>query len=83
MTIACASVLRRRMALAAGGVCAGLAVSLAVARSLAGVLFAVSPYDPLTLAGASLVVLAVAAGASVAPALRATRVDPIRCLRQE
>jgi len=78
-----AAVLRRGLALAAAGVFAGLAISLAVARSLAGLLFAVSPADPLTLAGASLLMLAVAAGASVAPALRATRIDPIRCLRQE
>jgi predicted permease len=78
-----ASVLRRGLLLASAGVCAGLVISLAVARSLAGLLFAVSPADPLTLAGASLLMLAVAAGACVAPALRATRIDPIRCLRQE
>src|ERR1035437_4313101 len=78
-----ALVLRRGLALAAAGVCAGLAISLAVARLIASLLFAVSPADPWTLAGASFLMLAVAAAASVAPALRATRIDPIRCLRQE
>ena len=78
-----ALVLRRGLSLAAVGACAGLGISLAAARLLNGLLFAVSPADPWTLAGASLLMLAVAAAASVAPALRATRTDPIRCLRQE
>ena len=78
-----ALVLRRGLALAAAGACAGLGISLAVARLIDGLLFAVSPADPWTLAGASFLMLAVAAAASVAPALRATRIDPIRCLRQE
>ena len=76
-------VLRRGLALAAAGACAGLGISLAVARLIDGLLFAVSPADPWTLAGTSLLMMAVAVAASVAPALRATRIDPIRCLRQE
>jgi hypothetical protein len=78
-----ALVLRRGLALGAVGACAGLGISLAAARLLDGLLFAVSPADPWTLAGAALLMLAVAAAASVAPAWRATRIDPIRCLRQE
>jgi putative ABC transport system permease protein len=78
-----ALVLRRGLALAAVGACAGLGISLAAARLLDGLLFAVSPADPWTLASASLLMLVVAAAASVGPALRATRTDPIRCLRQE
>jgi predicted permease len=78
-----ALVLRRGLALTAVGACAGLAISLAAARLLNGLLFAVSPADPWTLAGAWLLMLAVAAAASVAPAVRATHTDPIRCLRQE
>jgi putative ABC transport system permease protein len=78
-----ALVLRRGLALAAAGACAGLGISLAAARLLSGLLFKVSPADPWTLAGASMLMLAVAAAASVAPAWRATRTDPIRCLRQE
>jgi predicted permease len=78
-----ALVLRRGLSLAAVGACAGLGISLAAARLLNGLLFAVSPADPWTLAGAALLMLAVAAAASLAPALRATRADPIRCLRLE
>jgi putative ABC transport system permease protein len=76
-------VLGRGLALAAGGIGAGLLLSLATARFLRGLLFQLVPWDPLTLAGAALAMLAVAAAASFAPALRATRTDPIRCLRQE
>jgi putative ABC transport system permease protein len=46
-------------------------------------LFGVAPTDPLTLGIASALMLAVALAASVVPAFRATRTDPIRCLRQE
>ena len=76
-------VLGRGMLLAAAGIGAGLLLSLATARFLRGLLFHLAPWDPLTLAGAALAMLAVAAAASVAPAFRATRTDPIRCLRQE
>ncbi len=76
-------VLGRGMALGAAGIGAGLLLSLATARFLRGLLFQLAPWDPLTLAGAALAVLAVAAAASFAPALRATRADPIRSLRQE
>ncbi len=76
-------VLGRGLALAAGGIGVGLLLSLATARFLRGLLFQLAPWDPLTLAGAALAMLAVAAAASFAPALRATRTDPIRCLRQE
>jgi predicted permease len=76
-------VLRRGLGLAASGACAGLGISLASARLLNGLLFAVSPEDPWTLGGATLLMLAVAAAASAGPAWRATRTDPMRCLREE
>jgi hypothetical protein len=76
-------VLGRGLVLAATGIGAGLLLSLAMARLLRGLLFHLAPWDPLTLAGAAVAMLAVAAAASFAPALRATRTDPIRGLRQE
>lgn len=76
-------VLGRGLSLAAAGIGAGLLLSLAAARFLRGLLFHLAPTDPLTLAGAALALAAVAAAASFAPAFRATRTDPVRCLRQE
>ena len=76
-------VLGRGLWLAAGGIGAGLLLSLAAAQFLRGLLFRLAPGDPLTLAVSALAMLAVASAASFAPALRATRTDPIRCLRQE
>jgi ABC-type lipoprotein release transport system permease subunit len=43
----------------------------------------VSPIDPLALAGAPLVLAAVAAGACLLPAVRASRVDPAVSLRAD
>ena len=70
-------------ALAGLGTVIGLVVALAVSRVLASQLFEVEPTDPLTLAGAGALLLAVALGAAYIPALRASRVEPMRVLRNE
>lgn len=69
--------------LAVGGVALGLLGALAATRVLRSLLFGVSATDPVTLAGAALFLVAVAALASYAPARRAARVDPIEVLRGE
>jgi predicted permease len=61
----------------------GLIFAVAAGRTLAGVLYGVSSSDPLTLAGVILLVLLTGAAASLLPALRAARVDPMQVLRDE
>src|SRR5258708_24979290 len=69
------------LALAAGGVIIGLGSSLGVTRLLRGLLYDVSPTDPLTLLGSVAVLLGVALLASWLPARRAAGIDPRRVLR--
>ena len=76
-------VMRRGLLLALLGIAAGLGLSLAATPLLAPLLFRVSPADPVSITGAALFLIVVAVLASLIPALRATRVDPIVALRQE
>ncbi|HET9196073.1 MAG TPA: FtsX-like permease family protein, partial [Vicinamibacterales bacterium] len=62
---------------------AGLVLSLAATRALAGMLFGVTPSDPGTLTAVLALVLLVAALASLVPAARAALVEPMRILREE
>ena len=54
-----------------------------LARLIRSQLYGVEPTDPLTLAFAATLLLAIAAGAAWVPARRAARVDPLRALREE
>jgi predicted permease len=65
------------------GTVIGLAITLAVSRSLAGVLYGVEPLDLVTLMAAVLLLCLVACLASLIPVYRATRVDPLTALRFE
>jgi putative ABC transport system permease protein len=76
-------VVRHAVGDAALGVIAGLAGAALLTRSLAGVLFTVSPTDPVTLAGAAALLLVVAIAASWFPARRAAALDPAGALRGE
>jgi putative ABC transport system permease protein len=76
-------VMKQGLLLALLGIAAGLAISVAATKQLAPLLYRVSPTDPVSIAGAALFLIAVAVLASLLPALRATRVDPIVALRQE
>jgi putative ABC transport system permease protein len=74
---------RQGLALTAIGVGGGLVLFLLTARFLRGLLFGVAPNDPVTLAGASLLLLLIATLASWLPSRRAAQVDPARTLRSE
>jgi putative ABC transport system permease protein len=65
------------------GVAAGLLGSFAITRLLQSQLFEISPTDPLTLFGASLLLLLVSIAACTIPGRRASRIDPAIALRCE
>jgi predicted permease len=69
--------------LAAAGALLGLAGALAASKLLRSFLFHVSPFDPLVMALAPLLVFALALLASALPARRAASVDPLQALRGE
>jgi len=71
------------IALIATGVLIGVAGSLALGSLMRNLLFEVSPRDPSTLIAIALVLAVVGLVASVMPARRATRVDPLVALRSE
>ncbi|HTJ24289.1 MAG TPA: ABC transporter permease [Gemmatimonadaceae bacterium] len=74
---------RQGLVLGAVGVAIGLASALGVTRLLRGMLYDVSPTDPLTLASTCIALLAVALIASWLPARRAAGVDPAVALRSD
>ena len=77
------SVLRQGLTFTSFGLAAGLVAALVLTRFMKTLLFGVQAHDPPTLAGVAVLITAVATAASVVPALRATRVDPIVALRDE
>jgi predicted permease len=78
-----ALVVKQGTALAIIGLAIGLAVAPSATRSLQGMFFEVSPLDMQMFVSVSILMLAVAALATIVPARRATRVDPIVALRCE
>lgn len=71
------------VALAALGIAIGLAGSYALSRALGSMLYQVNPRDVRIFASAPVVLAIVAIAATLAPAFRATRVDPMSALRSE
>lgn len=76
-------VVRQGMALALIGVAIGLTASFGLARLIQGLLFNISPMDPWTFVSIPLLLAMVALSATLIPAWRATRVDPMVALRYE
>jgi len=65
------------------GCLAGVALALSFTRLLSGMLYGVSATDPTTLASVVIAVLLVSVLASLVPAIRAARLEPIEVLREE
>jgi putative ABC transport system permease protein len=78
-----ALVIRQAVLLVGAGIGIGVLAALGVSRILVSLLFGVTSYDPVTFAGVSGLMLAVALVACYIPARRATKVDPLAALRHE
>jgi len=65
------------------GAIVGLAASAVLTRSIATLLFAVTPLDPVTFATATALLAVTAAAATAGPAWRASRVDPVVTFRND
>lgn len=76
-------VLGESMAMAGIGALVGLAAALGATRLIASQLFGLEPRDPATMIGAAGLILAVALAATIVPARRASRIDPMDALRHE
>ncbi|HUJ32922.1 MAG TPA: ABC transporter permease [Candidatus Acidoferrum sp.] len=76
-------VLRQGMMPVVLGLAGGMVAAIVAGRLIASLLFGVTPYDPLTLVGVSVVLGSVALLACYLPARRAMRVDPLVALRHE
>jgi hypothetical protein len=73
----------RTLGLAALGLLVGVIISSGLARSVSGLLFGVTSGDPLTFLGAALVLMTIAVLAGYLPARRASKIDPMICLRAD
>jgi len=76
-------VMRQGVAITLIGIAIGLGGAFGLTRLIATQLFSVKATDPATFASVTAVLVAVAVAATLVPAMRATRVDPITALREE
>jgi putative ABC transport system permease protein len=76
-------VVRQGMTMVLGGLLAGIAGALLMAKLLANFLYGIKPTDPATFIGSFVILSAVALLACWIPAVRAARVDPVVALRSE
>jgi predicted lysophospholipase L1 biosynthesis ABC-type transport system permease subunit len=78
-----AQIMLQTLRLAAIGLGIGIVASWVLGRAMSGLLFGVTPNDPLTFGGMLAALTAVAALAGYVPARRASRVDPTTALRAD
>jgi putative ABC transport system permease protein len=71
------------MKMSLAGMVVGIAAALGITRVMASLFIGVSPTDPLTFVGITILFLVVALAAAWLPAFRASRLDPIEAIRDE
>ncbi|HWZ29579.1 MAG TPA: ABC transporter permease [Gemmatimonadales bacterium] len=76
-------VVRRAALLAGVGVTLGVGAALLLTRSMASLLFGVGASDPVSVAGAALLLLSVALAATAIPAVRAARTSPLEAIHSD
>jgi predicted permease len=76
-------ILREALILAGIGVAIGIPVALALVRVIRFIFYGIEPHDPITMIGAAVLMVAVAALAAWIPARRAAKIDPMEALRYE
>jgi len=76
-------ILQEALTLAVIGIAIGLPVALALVRLIRFIFYGIKPHDPLTMIGAAVLMVAVAALAAWIPARRAAKIDPMEALRYE
>jgi len=83
MSLVIGLVVRQGLTIALIGITVGIGLTLFVTRLLSKLLYGVAPHDPFVFGAVALTLIAVGAVASLVPARRATRVDPLVALRTE
>lgn len=78
-----AQVVRHGASVTGIGVALGLAGALALARVMEALVFGIPTRDPVTFVVVPIVLGAIAAAATILPARRAARVDPMQALRED
>jgi ABC-type antimicrobial peptide transport system permease subunit len=76
-------VLRQALSPTLAGLAIGIGAALLATRALSTLLFEIAPSDPVTFVSVASGLLTIAACASLVPAMRAMRVDPVSVLRVE
>jgi predicted permease len=76
-------ILFQAILLATIGVAIAMPVTLVLSRTMRSIVYGIKPYDPLTMIGAAVLMITIAALAAWIPARRAAKIDPMEALRYE